>query len=252
MNNNKKIIASLGVLCLMLIGCGAEPLAKLDVPEDLTISVFEDFDPSSVLSEVKEGTEVSYKLDEENSKLIISLVNGDKEETLETDVKIEHPLVSVKNEDITIDMIKGYDVNDLINKDEDTVVEESLDIDKGILTITAVNGDKEETLEVPVKIVYNNIYPNHCTGISANDGADFSNIHYNFLNDHEFEFVNINNGVNRIGTYDINTGNYVYGNSTGTFVPTEEGFTRYSNATYADGTPVIAYFACEYPLHFGN
>lgn len=81
-----------------------------------------------------EGTEVSYQLDEDNSKLIITLVNGDKEQTLEAEVNIEHPLV-VPNKNITIDVYKGYDIKDLITVDEDTVIEESLDEEKGILTI---------------------------------------------------------------------------------------------------------------------
>ena len=143
----KKFI-TLATIFLLLTSCGTT-LAKLNVPEDLTINYYEEFDPSTVLEEVVEGTEVSYQLDEDNSKLIITLANGDKEQTLEAKVNIEHPLV-VPNEDITIDVYKGYDIKDLITVDEDTVIEESLDEEKGILTITAINGEEQETIEVPV------------------------------------------------------------------------------------------------------
>ena len=176
----KKFI-TLATILLLLTGCGTT-LAKLNVPEDLTINYYEEFDPSTVLEEVVEGTEVSYHLDEDNSKLIITLVNGDKEQTLETKVNIEHPLV-VPNEDITIDVYKGYDIKDLITVDEDTVIEESLDEEKGILTITAINGEEQETIEVPVKIEDSNPFPCHCVGTVDYMNEDISYIHYYFNED---------------------------------------------------------------------
>lgn len=139
----------------MMTGCSSKPLAKLEIAEgeELVIDVRDDFDPTTILGEITEGTEVSYELDQENSKVIITLVNGDKTETLETQVIIQYPLGNFVTEDITIDLNEGYDVKELINVDADTEVTEVLDEEKGILTITLTNGDRTETIETPVNVI---------------------------------------------------------------------------------------------------
>ena len=72
----KKFVALL-LFLIMITGCS---LAKID--KDITIDMTKDFAPETVLKDIKEGTEISYIIDEENSKLIINLTNGDKEQNI--------------------------------------------------------------------------------------------------------------------------------------------------------------------------
>ena len=99
----KKLLFIL-MVCTALTGCSntnvedkisnetAKALAVLNAPEELVID--ENFDVNSILSEVQEGVEATYKVDEENSKIIITLTQGEQVETLEAPImlaSIEEP-----------------------------------------------------------------------------------------------------------------------------------------------------------------
>lgn len=193
----KKIIL-ISLLMFALTGCSND-LAKLNAPEDLVIDTREDFDPKTILTEIEEGVEVSYKLDEENSKIVITLTKDDKTQNLEAPVTIQKPLV-VPNENITIDTYKGYDINTLINVEEGTEVTETLDEEKGILTITAKNGDREEIFEVPVEVTNSSPYPITCQSTVDEVGTPLDTS-ITFLSDSEFRFDSPYSGT-EFGTYD--------------------------------------------------
>ena len=74
------------IITAMLFGC-----AFADASKDITIDMTKEFVPESVMNNIKEGTEISYLIDEENSKLILELTNKDKTQTIERDVKLVYP-----------------------------------------------------------------------------------------------------------------------------------------------------------------
>ena len=78
------------IITAMLFGC-----AFADVSKDITIDMTKEFVPESVMNNIKEGTEISYLIDEENSKLILELTNKDKTQTIERDVKLVYPEYSI-------------------------------------------------------------------------------------------------------------------------------------------------------------
>lgn len=144
----KKIILSLAI-CFLITGC-SRPLANL-TEEAIEIDMTRQFEPSSVLSDIKEGTKIDYQLDEENSRLLITLKNKDQTETIETDVTLLYPEYTLQ-EDISIDTYKGYDINDLVSADPGTTITSSLDEENGILTITLTNGIWSKTIEKQVNV----------------------------------------------------------------------------------------------------
>ncbi|MDO4501467.1 MAG: hypothetical protein Q4B60_09400 [Erysipelotrichaceae bacterium] len=147
----KKLILLLLSL-LLLSGCTS--LGKLeDKDSELTIDIRDNFDPMTILKDVKEGTEATYELDEVNSKLIITLSNGDKTQTIEKDITIQYPLATFKEEDITIDVYLGYDINDLMNVTEGTELSSELDQENSLLLVEAVNGDRNEKYEKEVNVI---------------------------------------------------------------------------------------------------
>lgn len=80
----KKICMLLFTL-FILSGCANKPLAKL-AEEPVEIDMTESFDPSSILSDIQEGSEITTDLDQTAGKMTITLAKGDKTETIETDV----------------------------------------------------------------------------------------------------------------------------------------------------------------------
>lgn len=141
------------MLVIMLPAC-SKPLAVLeDKDAPLIVDVRDDFDPKSILKGLKDETDVSYVLDEENSKLIITLTNGKRSETIEKEVTVQYPLATFKNEDMTIDLYKGYDINELVDLLENTTAEGTLDEANNTLTVTATNGDRTESITSVVTII---------------------------------------------------------------------------------------------------
>lgn len=241
----KKIIVIL--LILLLAGCGEKSLGKMS-DESITIYTAENFDPMSVLLNVEEGTEVSYELDEENSKLVITLTKDDQVQTLEKEVEIVKPLV-VANENIVIDTYKGYDVNDLITVEEGTTVEQSLDEEAGILTITAKNGERVETVEVPVELTDSNPYPIFCQGTVFENGWS-NETSYTFLSDTEVDFYSPHTANTYRGTY---TKSYISEPGAFSIVSVNEyEFYTYSGEKNISGVEARNYYRCDTPHPFQN
>lgn len=160
-----KKIFILSIICLLLTGCtqngnsvisafAPKPLAVLSIAEDeeLTIDVRDEFDPMSILAEVQEDAEVSYELDEENSKVVITLSKGDKVETLEKVVNIQYPLGEFVTDDIVVTKGEDFDVEEFLNVSDDVEVSKVLDEETGKLTVTLTEGDRVETLEMDVTV----------------------------------------------------------------------------------------------------
>ena len=138
------------IILALLILCGCSTPEVTD--EDVTVDLTSDFDIDSILSNVKEGSNVSYQLDKENSKLIITIEYGDKTETLEKEVTIEEPQYSIKD-DISFNPYLDYDINDFITVEDGVSIDYSLDIKSSTLTFNLSKGnwsksiDKQVTLE---------------------------------------------------------------------------------------------------------
>lgn len=146
-----KRLLTLLLILAMVSGCSAKPLAKL-TEEAINIDITEDFDPASVLTDVQEGTDVSYELDEENSHLVITLTKDDKTETLETDVTITYPRFELP-ENITIDTYTGYDINGLVETEDGVEISSELNEETGELTITYTKGNYSQTITQEVEVV---------------------------------------------------------------------------------------------------
>ena len=122
------------IITAMLFGC-----AFADVSKDITIDMTKEFVPESVMNNIKEGTEISYLIDEENSKLILELTNKDKTQTIERDVKLVYPEYSII-ENITLDLTKGIDIRDYITTDQNTKVDYIIDEENSSITFLLTNG----------------------------------------------------------------------------------------------------------------
>lgn len=142
------------VLCTSLVSCTEKPLGTLSVAQDAQVvySMQSEFDYMSLIKDVEEGTEVTCILDEENSKVIITLTKGDKTETIEKSVKIEYPLWEQPSEPIRIDTYTGYDINQLLILREGVQII-SHELNGNILTITLSDGEREETFNIEAEII---------------------------------------------------------------------------------------------------
>ena len=137
-------------LILMVSGCS---LAKID--KDITIDMTKEFESETVLSDIKEGTEINYFIDEDNSKLIINLANKDKEQKIEKDVTLLYPEYSI-SEDITADLVKGFNIEDYITTEEGVNVSYKLDKENQKITVTLSKGIWQKTIaqDATIKIPY--------------------------------------------------------------------------------------------------
>lgn len=173
------------VLTLLIVTSGCSllnPLAKLS-KEELSIDIRDEFDPMSVLTDVKEGTEVSYELDEENSKLIISLVNGDKTQTLKKDVTILYPLGELLADKISYYTYKDFNGLDYIKLDEDVTCDYDIDFDNAKIVYHLKRGDREEDYTADLDIVTTLA---ECDILSFKDGGDINTTTRLMLDDIEY------------------------------------------------------------------
>jgi len=143
----KKILCIL-LLALLLCGC----LSTKVTNDEVTINLCEDFDINSILTNVSKNSDVTYEIDKDNSKLIITITKGDKIEIIEKEITIEEPNYSIK-ENISFNPYRDYDINEFITVDEGVDIDYSLDIESSTLTFNLSKGnwsktiDKEVTLE---------------------------------------------------------------------------------------------------------
>ena len=220
----KKIL--LICVLLALTGCGNtdktisnevdKALATLNAPEDLIID--ENFDVNTILTDVQEGTEVTYEVDEENSKIVITLKNEDRIETLEA------PIMAASVEE---------------KPTEEEPTEEV---------------PTETPVETPVENNTSDIqYPVHCVGTVNESGVAIPDTYFDFLSETEFITGNSESGYNYSGSFDPNTGEYRDPSgmlSTITSIsPTE--FYEDTDGYTLGGTRYGATYVCEgpHPLH---
>lgn len=142
------------VLCTTLVSCTKKPLGTLSVAQDSQVvySMQNEFYYMSLIKDVEEGTEVTCTLDEENSKVIITLTKGDKTETIEKSVKIEYPLWEQPSEPIIIDTYTGYDINQLLTLREGVQII-CHELNGNILTVILSDGEREETFNIEAEII---------------------------------------------------------------------------------------------------
>lgn len=107
------------------------------------------FDPTKILNNLKEGTDVKYEL--KDNEVVITLTNGEQVDTITRSANISHPLAWFNSNDITIDTYYGYDINKLVTLAEgSTIVSDKLN--DNVLSVVVSNGEKEETIEQEVTL----------------------------------------------------------------------------------------------------
>ena len=252
-----KRIISIVFTLLVLCGCTTPKVTDGEVIIDLT----QEFDVNTILENVKEDTEVSYELDKENSKIIISLTRNDETETLEKEVTILEPQYTIKD-DIKFNPYLDYNINDFITVDEGVKIDHTVDTKTSKITFNLSKGIWSKTVEKEFTI---------------DSLFDFSNVgEYGALIYKNYEWVNKNpefsdnffNRVPKVGYEDVivfapdHTGFHVRyigeGSraSVSTFIWTEDGKINYDYEVY---TPIFAgypkikclvnYFGGEDNLH---
>ena len=137
----KRIISILFIL-LVLCGCTTPKVTDGEVIIDLT----QEFDVNTILENVKEDTEVSYELDKENSKIIISLTRNNETETLEKEVTILEPQYTIKD-DIKFNPYLDYNINDFITVDEGVKINHTVDTKTSKITFNLSKGIWSKTVE---------------------------------------------------------------------------------------------------------
>lgn len=125
-------------------GCTSS-LAKLN-DEEYVYDVRDDFDPYLLLSDVKEGTNVDYEINETESKVILTLSNEDKTQTLEKDIVLQYPLGTLTQENIDYYTFREFDALDYIELTEGTECKAEVNIDKAEVKHVFENGNREETM----------------------------------------------------------------------------------------------------------
>lgn len=187
----KRIISILFIL-LVLCGCTTPKVTDGEVIIDLT----QEFDVNTILENVKEDTEVSYELDKENSKIIISLTRNDETETLEKEVTILEPQYTIKD-DIKFNPYLDYNINDFITVDEGVKINHTVDTKTSKITFNLSKGIWSKTVEKEFTI---------------DSLFDFSNVgEYGALIYKSIEWTNREdifnqpyfNGLPNVGSYDV-------------------------------------------------
>ena len=148
--NKKILLCGSLALGLLLTGCSSS-VAKLAVTSDevVTLDASAKVNPSDYLSEVAEGAEVSYTIND--NIMTITVTKDDKTESFEVPVEIEEPNVSI-DENITIDTYVGYDIEDYIHEDEGVSHTTSFDEETGDLSVTFTKGEWSTTLDSKVEV----------------------------------------------------------------------------------------------------
>ena len=169
MKNLQKIkTISLVAVGLSLCACTAETsVAQLAVSTDETVKIdaTDKINPLDYLSDVKEGSEVSYAI--EDGVMTITVSNGDKSEEYEIPVEVEEPSVSI-DEDILIDKYVGYDIEDYIHEDEGVSHTTTFDEETGELSVTFTKGEWSTTLNSVVTVTDSTpeeVWPKVYTGV---------------------------------------------------------------------------------------
>lgn len=149
---NIKLLTLLIIGLIACTGCEAKPLAEL-TSEDYTYDSTKAFNIDDILSNVSDDTKVDYLIDEDNSKVVITLTKGDKTETLEKDITISKPTIEV-SDGITYDSYtQDLDLEDHITKPETTTYDYTLDVDNNLITINFKDGEYKETITKDLVVI---------------------------------------------------------------------------------------------------
>lgn len=149
----KKIFLIL--LTILLVGC-----SDINIKKDSVIDLSESFNLENIIEHSDNISILSYDLDTDNSKLLITYLKDDKTLTKQFDVTIKQPQYTI-NDDIVIDVYKGYDIYKIVNAETGIILTSQLDADNCKLTIHLSKGNwsKDETIDVD--IINSNPFPKY-------------------------------------------------------------------------------------------
>lgn len=238
---NMKNIKLLTLLIIGLIactGCEAKPLAEV-TSEDYTYDSTKAFNIDDILSNVSEDTKVDYVIDEDNSKVVITLTKGDKTETLEKDITISKPTIEV-SDGITYDSYtQELDLEDHITKPETTTYDYTLDVDNNSITINFTDGEYKETITKDLVVVDSTPTVNKNVWICTDVDGGWV-IYFTIKDDSTFTSTELVNNSGRI------EGNVLYANNSTDklyYTETSNGVNLYSAHPDYYGTPI---YSCVY------
>lgn len=144
----KKLFITL-FLILMVSGCSYGKITN----EDITIDMTKVFDPMSVITDLKDGASVEYKIDEDNSMLLIDITFNDKVQHLEKEVELLYPKYSVKD-DIKLDLVNGISQDDFITVEEGVEVNYELNEDSNSIVILLNKGIWSKEIVAEANIIH--------------------------------------------------------------------------------------------------
>lgn len=149
----KKIFLIL--LTILLVGC-----SDINIIKEAVIDLTDSFNLENIIEHSDNISILSYDLDIDNSKLLITYLKDDKELTKQFDVTIKQPQYTI-NDDIVIDVYKGYDIYKIVNAETGIILTSQLDADNCKLTIHLSKGNwsKDETIDVD--IINSNPFPKY-------------------------------------------------------------------------------------------
>lgn len=132
-----------------------EPLAKFNCDDNLIINK-NHFDPETILSDIKDGTDITYELTD--TSVVLTLTNGDQTDVMEHDAIITESIGWFNTDDILFDVYYTlFPIEDVLTLTEGTKVDSFL-LEGTTLTVTLVNGDVVETLTKEVEIKPMKVY----------------------------------------------------------------------------------------------
>lgn len=182
-----------------------EPLAKFNCDDNLIINK-NNFNPESILSDIKDGTDITYELTD--TSVVLTLTNGDQTDVMEHDAIITESIGWFNTDDILIDVpYTLYPIEDVLTLTDGTRID-SYSLSYNTLTVTLVNGDIAETLtkEVETKPIKAKDYDTKlCRGYP--DGSQYSIMTY--YPDGRLEGWTNQLGVEFEETYDVNNIEYL-------------------------------------------
>ena len=148
----KKILLIITVSFVFVLCACTASLAKVN-KEERAVEANAMINIEDYLTNVEEGTEVTYVIDEEKSEVVFTLTNGDKTQTLTKKVTILEPL-GVFNEKTAINLYDGYVIEELLTLNDGVTIEEhTLDEETGLLKATLTNGERESTIFTVAEII---------------------------------------------------------------------------------------------------
>lgn len=153
----RKIIVLISAL-LILTGCTTikevffKPLAKLS-EEECVYDIRDEFDPLSILTDVQEEVVISYEIDEDNSKAVITLQKDDKTEVLEKDITILYPLGELLSEKIDYYTYKDFNDNEYIKLASGVTYTSNIDLGNKTIDYVLTQGDRTETYRANLNVI---------------------------------------------------------------------------------------------------